>query len=675
MGRSDINYSYIIDNLDRAISENWIQAYYMPLVRSTSGRVCEEEALARWIDPDKGMLSPAEFIPVLEEAKLIYKLDLHIVEEVLKKMNEQAKAGLFVVPISINISRTDFDSCDIVEEIKKRADTFGVSPNKLSIELTESALGSDLEYIKKQIERFQSYGFSIWMDDFGSGYSSLDILQDISFDHIKFDLKFMQNFDKEKSRIMLYELMRMAMALGIKTVAEGVETKEQVDFLREIGCNKMQGYYFCKPISKEQVFERYEKGIQIGFENPEESEFFDTIGGINLYDISVMSGDDGDNDSVKDLFVSLPIAVYECDDEGFSIIRCNKAYLKFEEVYFKPVNIGMEFLYSDYETGYGSVYASSVKRSCDTGERVLFSETLPDNSQMHVIVRRISVNPVTGVKAVVVVILDIVKSVSGISMDYGQVAQALSSDYLYLYYVNINTEHFIEFSRSTGDGSLSMERQGEDFFESSRKDALSFLFEEDRERFISAFNKENVLKTIDENNSFVFNYRLLIENEPVYVNMKIVRMGEEQIIVGVNNVDAQTKLQKEYDKIRDERLAMSRIMALVGEYICIYLVDPETNSYTEYSSNSDYEELNVIKSGEDFFKAAHEDSMRVIYKEDVDLFNSAFNKGNMLHEIETNGKFTMIYRLMIKDGPTYVALNAAMLKDENKIIVGVNLYT
>ena len=110
MGKTDFEPSYIIDNLDRAISEDWIQAYYMPIVRSSSGKVCEEEALARWIDPEYGRLSPDRFIPILEANKLIYKLDLKIVDEVLKKMKTQADAGLYVVPISVNLSRTDFDT-------------------------------------------------------------------------------------------------------------------------------------------------------------------------------------------------------------------------------------------------------------------------------------------------------------------------------------------------------------------------------------------------------------------------------------------------------------------------------------------------------------------------------------------------------------------------------------
>ena len=284
---------YFIDNLDKAIREGWIEVYYQPIIRSANGTVCDEEALVRWKDPVRGMMMPSQFIPVLEEANLIYMLDLFVTEQVLEKMKKQAEAGLFVVSESVNLSRADFTACDIVEEMRRRVDAAGFSRDKINIEVTESVIGSDFEFMKSQIERFRSLGFRVWMDDFGSGYSTLDVLQSIRFDLIKFDMRFMKEFDtSEKSRIMLTELLRMAISLGVDTVCEGVETKEQADFLREIGCTMMQGYYFCRPIPFEKILERYQKVIQIGFENPEESGYYAAVGKINLYDLAILSNED-----------------------------------------------------------------------------------------------------------------------------------------------------------------------------------------------------------------------------------------------------------------------------------------------------------------------------------------------------------------------------------------------
>ena len=248
---------YIIDNLDRALEEKWIEVWYQPIIRTANGRVCDEEALSRWVDPVRGLLPPDEFIPVLEKAHLIYKLDLYVVDEVLKKIRKTEEEGLYIVPQSVNLSRYDFESCDIVEEIRSRVDAAGVGNDKLTIEITESVIGSDYDYMKAQVERFHELGFNVWMDDFGSEYSSLDYLMNIPFDLIKLDKKFMDQFDSgEKTRIILTELVRMAVSLGIETICEGVETEEQYLALKELGCSYVQGYYFSKPVPPED-FDRF----------------------------------------------------------------------------------------------------------------------------------------------------------------------------------------------------------------------------------------------------------------------------------------------------------------------------------------------------------------------------------------------------------------------------------
>lgn len=168
LSEAAVKRQYIIENLDRAIAEKWIQVYLQPIIRAVNERVCDVEALARWDDPVRGFLSPADFIPTLEDAGLIYKLDLYMVEQVLDMMSRQTAAGFHVVPHSINLSRSDFDACDIVEEIRKRVDRAGVSRDRITIEITESVIGNDFDFMKEQVERFQELGFPVWMDDFGS---------------------------------------------------------------------------------------------------------------------------------------------------------------------------------------------------------------------------------------------------------------------------------------------------------------------------------------------------------------------------------------------------------------------------------------------------------------------------------------------------------------------------
>ena len=262
MGIND-NKQYILDNLDKAIKEKWITVYYQPIVRAVNRRVCDEEALARWIDPVNGLLSPADFIPVLEETKQIYKVDLYILERVLEKMKFMADSGYHMVSQSINLSRTDFDMCDIVEEICNRVDKAGIPRNKINIEITEGSLINDFEFMMTQIKRLKKLGFSVWMDDFGSGYSSLNTLQLIPFDLIKFDMAFMRNLDSgESGKVILAELMRMASSLGVDTVCEGVETEEQVKWLTSLGCEYLQGFYFGKAIPKDDYLKLMKTDIE-----------------------------------------------------------------------------------------------------------------------------------------------------------------------------------------------------------------------------------------------------------------------------------------------------------------------------------------------------------------------------------------------------------------------------
>ncbi len=404
MFRNAEHQQFIIGRLEKAIEQKWIQVYYQPIVRAANGRVCDEEALARWIDPERGFLSPAEFIPMLEDAKLIYKLDLYVVEQVLEKMKRQQAAGLWLVPQSVNLSRSDFDACDMVEEIRRRVDAAGMPHSMVTIEITESIIGSDFDFIKGQIERFRALGFPVWMDDFGSGYSSLDVLQSLQVDLIKFDMRFMQQFNHdEKSRIILTELMKMAVGLGLDTVVEGVEREDQAEFLREIGCSKLQGYYYTKPLPVEEVFARYAEGRQIGFENPEETDYFDAIGRINLYDLSALTKED--EDRLGRYFDTVPMAIIEERRNTTRFTRSNHAYREFIR---RAFNLELSELGTSFGTtpaGPGLPFVEMLHRCGQEGGRAMFDEVLPDGRTIHSFVRRIAVNPATDTTAFAVAVL------------------------------------------------------------------------------------------------------------------------------------------------------------------------------------------------------------------------------------------------------------------------------
>ena len=157
------------------------------------------------------------------------------------------------------------------------------------IEISEDSISSDIEFMKKQTERFRSLGFAVWMDDYGSGSASPVMLQRVHFDLLKINVGLISRISSsDNTKIIITELVRMAIALGIETAAEGVEDQEQVDFLLEVGCSKMQGFYYCRPIPVEKIFARYKSGTQIGFENPDEAEYYSEVGKVSLYDLSFL---------------------------------------------------------------------------------------------------------------------------------------------------------------------------------------------------------------------------------------------------------------------------------------------------------------------------------------------------------------------------------------------------
>ena len=416
---------YVVENIDRAISEEWIQVFYQPIIRTASGQVCHEEALARWVDPNKGVLSPATFIPVLEEYNAIYKLDLYVVDTVIRNMKYQMDHGLYVVPVSVNLSRLDFYACNIVEEIKRRVDESGISRDKIAIEITESIVANDVDYMIREIDRFKELGFSVWMDDYGSGYSSPAILHKVPFDLLKIDMFFIRQLEEgEKAKIILTEIVRMAMALGMDTVAEGVETKEQAEFLRDTGCTMLQGFYFSKPMSFNEILEKNENGMKIGFENPSEAEYYTQIGNANLYNLSMTDTDEEHNN----YFVTWPMVMVECIDDRVSVVKSNITFKKFVKEFFPQLSYKKEFDSQEFIEKTGGLSLKAVLQCAQTGKREIIDDMTDDGKMIQLFVWRVAVNPVTKVAAVIVAILSSTES-RGKYVEDSEKLQKISDEY------------------------------------------------------------------------------------------------------------------------------------------------------------------------------------------------------------------------------------------------------
>ena len=306
------------------------QPHFQPIFRSFTEKICASEALARWIDPVYGLLSPALFIPVLERYGMIYELDMAIVRQTCAFYRHLQDIGLPVHSFTVNLSRYDFTEPDFFERVIASTREFRVPPESLKLEITESIMLEDMEAFKRVFNLFHGAGFSVWMDDFGSGYSSLNTLQNYDFSTLKFDLLFLRTFS-EKSRQVLAAMINMAKALRIHTICEGVETKEQVLFLRSMGCEALQGFHFSRPLSREQF-------VSLLREDPERSEnladydYWDKIGLFNFLSTAPLT-DYHENDDACELANAswydrgTPLALLEVKPNSVSHVYASRTYL------------------------------------------------------------------------------------------------------------------------------------------------------------------------------------------------------------------------------------------------------------------------------------------------------------------------------------------------------------
>ena len=251
---------YVVNNIDNAVSNGWIVPFYQPVVWSDTKELCGCEALARWMDPVYGQLYPNEFIPVLEEYRLIHKLDKAIFESVCRDLRAAMDAGRPVVPVSLNFSRLDFELMDAPQELEDLVTRYRIPKELIHVEVTESALTDNFLKLNEAMNRIKELGYSLWLDDFGSGYSSLNVLKDYQFDVVKIDMRFLSNLENsEKSKTLIDCIIKMANRINMLTLTEGVETESQASFLNKVGCNRLQGYLFGKPIPKEELYNRIDK--------------------------------------------------------------------------------------------------------------------------------------------------------------------------------------------------------------------------------------------------------------------------------------------------------------------------------------------------------------------------------------------------------------------------------
>jgi len=351
----------ILSSIAIAIENGEVTAYFQPQYDHSTGMLVGAEALARWIHPVQGMISPGQFIPVLERYGEIDKLDFKIFEDVCCLLKKAINNKYSLVPISTNITRQDLFMPNFVERLEEIRKKYDVPTKYLRIEITESAAIGGVNEVNEIIDKFHKYGYLVEMDDFGSGYSSLNMLKDIDVDIVKLDMEFVRSGLSSKSRggTILTSVVNMMKWLDIPVIAEGVETVDQADFLKSIGCNYIQGYLYSKAVKEDEFLKVL-------------STSKTSILNTNLdLTMTVKPEKFWDPNSLETLIFSNYVggaAILKLHDDKIEVLRVNDKYIK---------ELGMNMTYSeilkrDLLEQLGpedrEIMMQALKRAIETGE-------------------------------------------------------------------------------------------------------------------------------------------------------------------------------------------------------------------------------------------------------------------------------------------------------------------
>ena len=653
----------VVRYFEQAIHDRQICVHYQPQYNHSTGRLVGAEALMRWNHPEYGPQSPADFIPAMEKYELIYRADLYVFKEICRFQSNCPSADR--IPISFNVSRHDLLEHDYVDELEAIRKEYNVPVQYLRVEITESSADGGFDLVATAINRFHEAGYIVEMDDFGSGYSSLGILKSLPVDVLKLDLSFLSGEGSGgQGGIILNSVIQMAKWLETQTIAEGVETVEQADFLKSVGCNYVQGYLYSKPIPEEEMSRllstvdsektepmlKFVRGLKAKrFWNPDSMEtfFFNSFTG----PAAVFSYEDGDMEMLRvnekyvrelgmnltetEILAANPLDTLNPANRKIYLATVKKAIASGEEescetwrsihsgccgeekicirshirvigkaenqaiIYAGIHNVTCEkrqfeelaeserrFRFASEQANiYAWEYTVDTKemRPCFRCIRDLGFPHLvrnypepaikagiipPDYADMY---RDWHKQIAAGAKKLEAIIpmtvgrvpfhvryttvfdetgkpLKAYGSATMVNDEklwndcrvYTHIAHALARGYTDLYYVNMDTDEYIEYHTDDTHCVLSEAKRGTEFFRDRRRDAEQNVYPEDRAAYVTAMDRPFLMETLRENKLFKLTYRKLKGGAPFYVLMHISRMEDDDrfLVIAVKDIDA-----------------------------------------------------------------------------------------------------------------------------------------
>ena len=351
----------LVGCFEDALTFGHIYAVYQPQINHSTGRMVGAEALMRWKHPIYGIQMPGDFIPVLEKNNLIYRADLHIFETVCRFQRKCLDEGISIIPISVNMSRYDIYNTNYVEEIEAIRKKYDIPVRFLRLEITESSAIGGRELITKVLRQLHDHGYTVEMDDFGSGYSSLNILKDLDVDVIKLDMAFLAGDIGGRGGTILGSIVQMTKWLNTPVIAEGVETMEQADYMLSTGCKYIQGYLYYKPLPEEEFLE---KMIQLDHEP--------LTPGMHLIK-TLDAGKFWDPNSMETLIFNnfvggAAIFTYDEDSKELKILRVNRKYVKELGMNMSEHDIIGKDAWTGFDEKNKEKYLALLKRTVESGD-------------------------------------------------------------------------------------------------------------------------------------------------------------------------------------------------------------------------------------------------------------------------------------------------------------------
>ena len=677
----------LIEDFQTAIKERQFKVHYQPKfdIRPEIPVLASAEALVRWQHPELGMISPGVFIPLFEDNGLIQSLDIFVWRETAAQIAEWKRLFGFSVPVSVNVSRIDMYDPHLVDVLLTILHENDLSPHELLLEITESAYTQDSGQIIDTVNQLRELGFRVEMDDFGTGYSSLNMISALPIDALKLDMQFIRNaFNERHDTRMIEVIIDIADYLSVPVIAEGVETEEQLIALKEMGCDYVQGYYFSRPVPAGEyagfITERRDKLGDFPFEHEMAPK------GPGLRKESVFG------EIAHALSRGFEV-IYYVDTDTNHYVEFNSSG-KRENLQIQ--NSGPDF-FAAMERVIDSVYAEDRARVALSIKKEALLTQLGGSDPFFMSYRALEDGaPVFyNLKAVRAHTHDDHHIVIGISnvdeqlrqlgdcnesnpVNFSSLAQALSSDLESIYYIDADSNTYLEFKTEAFDDKLKLQLGGIDFFKECQEGIQEVVHPDDREKLSAALDKKTLLSNLSERPVFAMAYRLIVNGEPQHYALKAVWAngpGRRHIVIGVSNVEGHVKGDGAYElPLGDDISYGSIVKALSMNYFSVYYVDADTDRFVEYSSQEGYAELSIEAHGENFFEFSRENIQNVVHPDDIEMVLASFTKENVLAQIAANQVFTLTYRLIIKGKPTYVNLKATRMDNVpgNHIVIGIS---